>query len=79
MVTGVVESNGETWRKLRRLTLHSLKDLGLGKKTIEHNIQDEAAVLVKAIEGEGDKYFSFDNLFNKATTNLICAVLFNKR
>ncbi|GMR56945.1 hypothetical protein PMAYCL1PPCAC_27140 [Pristionchus mayeri] len=49
---GIVETNGQVWREQRRFTLHTLRDLGLGKERMQEQILDEAAYLLSELESE---------------------------
>ncbi|XP_023933256.1 cytochrome P450 2H2 [Lingula anatina] len=76
---GVVFKNGHAWKELRRFTLSSLRDFGLGRKSLEEKIQDEARYLVQNIEDENGKAFSPSARIGKAVNNIISIIVFGAR
>ncbi|KAM6443985.1 cytochrome P450 2C38-like [Liasis olivaceus] len=44
---GISFSNGHTWKEQRRIGITALRKLGLGKKSIEHQIEEGAQKLVE--------------------------------
>ncbi|XP_026222707.1 cytochrome P450 2C31-like [Anabas testudineus] len=72
-------SNGECWRQLRRFTLTTLRDFGMGRKGMEQWIQEESKHLVVYINNT--KATSFDPVFllSCAVSNVICCLVFGER
>uniref|UniRef100_A0A667YYQ0 Cytochrome P450, family 2, subfamily Y, polypeptide 3 n=1 Tax=Myripristis murdjan TaxID=586833 RepID=A0A667YYQ0_9TELE len=72
-------SNGERWRQLRRFTMTTLRDFGMGRKGMEEWIQGESRHLVGHMESTDG--ISFDPTFVLSCTvsNVICCLVFGQR
>ncbi|XP_072286205.1 cytochrome P450 2G1-like isoform X2 [Pyxicephalus adspersus] len=76
---GVVFSNGKQWRELRKFSITTLQNFGLGKKSIEERIQEEAGFLVAEIRSLKEKSINPKGLLAQAVSNIICSVVFGNR
>ncbi|XP_068601193.1 cytochrome P450 2F5-like [Brachionichthys hirsutus] len=76
---GLTASNGERWRQMRRFTLMTLRDFGMGRKRMEEWIQEESKHLIARIECT--KATSFDPTFflSCSVSNVICSLVFGQR
>ncbi|XP_068136111.1 cytochrome P450 2B11-like [Hyperolius riggenbachi] len=76
---GVVFSNGESWKAMRRFTLSTLRDYGMGRKDIEDKINEESEFLAKAIKAQKGQPFDNLTLINAAVANIIISIVLGHR
>ncbi|XP_072505765.1 cytochrome P450 2J2-like isoform X2 [Notamacropus eugenii] len=72
-------SNGQEWKQQRRFALMTLRNFGLGKKTVEDRIREEARYLIEAIMEEKGQPFDPHFQINNAVSNIICSITFGHR
>ncbi|XP_043566992.1 cytochrome P450 2K6-like [Chiloscyllium plagiosum] len=76
---GITFGHGESWKQMRRFALTTLRDFGMGKKTIEDKIIEESDFLVKMIEAYKGQPFNPTIQLNSAVANIICSIVFGDR
>ncbi|CAH2245834.1 cytochrome P450 2K1-like [Pelobates cultripes] len=76
---GLVFSQGENWKVMRRFTLTTLRDFGMGKSSIEEKIIDECDHLVLQFQSFNGK--SIDNTVTiiSAIANIIVSIVLGHR
>ncbi|KAK6173991.1 hypothetical protein SNE40_017351 [Patella caerulea] len=76
---GVLWASGQEWKDARRMTIRALRDLGVGKTTLEDRIKEEAKIVLDFITAHEERPFVVHEVLMKATTNVISTVVFGKR
>ncbi|XP_053777566.1 cytochrome P450 2J2 [Desmodus rotundus] len=76
---GLIMSNGQIWKEQRRFTLTTLRNFGLGKKSLDERIQEEVYHLALAMEEENGQPFNPHFKINNAISNVICSITFGER
>ncbi|KAL2089548.1 hypothetical protein ACEWY4_014236 [Coilia grayii] len=76
---GIISSSGSIWKHQRRFALSTLKYFGVGKKTLEHSIQQESQWLCDALQTERGLPFNPHYVLTNAVANIICTLVFGHR
>ncbi|KAK1799183.1 hypothetical protein P4O66_007433 [Electrophorus voltai] len=76
---GIVLSNGENWKEMRRFALTNLRDFGMGKKGSEEKIIEEIQYIKEVFENFGGKPFDTAQPMNYAISNVISSIVFGNR
>ncbi|XP_074855945.1 cytochrome P450 2H1-like isoform X1 [Carettochelys insculpta] len=76
---GIVFSNGEPWKQLRRFALFNLRNFGMGKKSIENRIQEESHFLAERFRNTHGQPFDPTLFITHAVSNIICSIIFGDR
>ncbi|XP_032080812.1 cytochrome P450 2J5-like [Thamnophis elegans] len=76
---GIIFSNGHTWWQQRQFGVVTMRKLGLGKKSMEVQIQEEAQEVVEFFAETKGQPFDPSLSMMKLFSNVICATAFGHR
>ncbi|XP_025068855.1 LOW QUALITY PROTEIN: cytochrome P450 2G1-like [Alligator sinensis] len=76
---GVAMANGERWKQLRRFCTSTLRNFGMGKKSIEEQIQEESQYLVEEMGKTKGSPFDPTLAITHSIANVICSIVFGNR
>ncbi|XP_072041398.1 cytochrome P450 2U1-like [Amphiura filiformis] len=75
----LIFENGKGWKLHRRMTLRALRNFGMGKRSLENKINEEARCLARSFEDENDRPFNPQPTVQNAVANVICSISFGSR
>ncbi|NXY50218.1 CP2DH protein, partial [Ceuthmochares aereus] len=80
VIPGIVFARyGRAWKELRKFTLSTLRSFGMGKKSLEERVVEEAGYLCSAVNAEEGRPFDIHCTVNNAVCNVICTTVYGDR
>ncbi|KAG1966961.1 cytochrome P450 2K1-like [Pimephales promelas] len=76
---GIIFSNGENWREMRRFALSNLRDFGMGKRGSEEKIIEEIHYLKEEFDKFEGKPFDTTQPVDYAVSNIISSIVYGSR
>ncbi|XP_078619192.1 cytochrome P450 2U1-like [Branchiostoma floridae x Branchiostoma japonicum] len=73
------EPYGPKWKEYRKFAMMSLRDFGVGKRSLEGKILQEARALGEEISKTGGRPFFIAKMMQNAVSNVICSIVFGRR
>ena len=79
MYPGILHSSGSEWKQLRKFAIKGLHELGVGKRTVEERIQNEAQSLSTELAKHAGKAYDPGSILVMAVNNIISSIAFGDR
>ncbi|NXJ88093.1 CP2DH protein, partial [Corythaixoides concolor] len=80
IIPGVVLARyGHVWKEQRKFTLTTLRNFGMGKKSLEERVTEEAGFLCSAVNSEEGHPFNLRLPVSNAVCNIICTTIYGER
>ncbi|XP_029281892.1 cytochrome P450 2K1-like [Cottoperca gobio] len=76
---GIIWSNGESWRAMRRFALTNLRDFGMGKKACEDKIIEQCHHVIGELKKFKKESFDTTKPIYFAVSNIICSMVYGNR
>ncbi|PIO01171.1 hypothetical protein AB205_0092620, partial [Aquarana catesbeiana] len=70
---------GRAWKEHRRFTLSTLRNFGLGKKSMEERIHEESVYIIEEFRNKQDTLVDPHFVLDNAVSNIICSIVFGRR
>ncbi len=64
---------------MRKMASVALRDLGVGKRSLEERIQNEINAITQKLQSLNSSPFDPKHLLETSVTNIICSIVFGER
>nr|AAI65796.1 Zgc:101673 protein [Danio rerio] len=75
----VMVTFNHSWRQQRRFALHTLRNFGLGRKSVESRVLEESQYLIAELLKKKGKSVNPQHALQNAFSNVICSIVFGDR
>ena len=76
---GIIDADETEFKDRRKFGINTLRQFGMGKRSLEFRIQEEIAHLLKCIESKGGEPFDPSVILTNSVSNIICSIVFGQR
>jgi cytochrome P450 len=76
---GIIQSPGDRWVQMRRMSLHILKELGFGKNIVEQSIHEQCDHLDRYLHNHMNTPLDMSVILGGCTSDIISMLLFGKK
>ncbi|XP_066299833.1 cytochrome P450 2D4-like isoform X1 [Branchiostoma lanceolatum] len=70
---------GPHWKHQRKFAMMTLRDFGVGKRSLEGKVNEEANALVQEVLSQNGQPFDLKITMQNAVSNIICSIVFGDR
>ncbi|XP_066290199.1 cytochrome P450 2U1-like [Branchiostoma lanceolatum] len=70
---------GPEWKHQRKFALMTLRDFGVGKRSLEGKVREEANELVQEVGAKNGQPFDIKGMLQNVVANVICSIAFGNR
>ena len=72
-------NEGPSWRELRRFTISSLRDFGMGNRSLQYKIHEEITTLTGVLKDGPPCSKEFPYILSTTVSNIICSTVLGQR
>lgn len=76
---GISGSSGSLWKEHRTFALRSLRDFGVGKKSLQGKILEEVNICLQEISKQNGRPYDIVPIIPMCVSNILCNILFGNR
>lgn len=78
-LSGIIASNGTTWRQQRTFAHLKLRDFGFGRRSFESRISEEVDIFLKYLDDLKGKPFDVSEKLNISISNNVMSIIIGRR